>query len=127
MKKQIQQTGIMAVVFAAFLVSSPAISAAAEPDDYESDNSYDTANIIILNSDTPQPRNFHEAGDQDWVKFFGLAEERYRIRATNTGETDIAIWLYGTDGHTLLEKEDYGAGGEEEILDTDLEHWRRSR
>ena len=119
MKKQIQQTGLMAIIFAAFLASSPAISAAAEPDDYESDNSYDTANIIILNSDTPQPHNFHEAGDQDWVKFFGLAGKAYHITASNTGNADIIIRLCGTDGRTVLKKKDGGLEGEDESLSSD--------
>jgi|GEM_PF-155861 len=87
-----------------------------DPDIYEEDDTYSQANVIVLNDDAPQSHNFHDVGDEDWVKFYGLSAETYKIKASSLGITcDVVIELYDSDGTTLLEgpKNDAGAGGDE--------------
>jgi len=92
-------------------------------DMYEEDDTFIEANVIDLNGD-PQAHNFHDAGDKDWVKFYGIAEEIYEIEVTNPGEhCDAVIELYDTDGTTLLKGPwDYYREGEDEFMD-----WRCTR
>jgi hypothetical protein len=75
------------------------------PDDiYEDDDSFDTARVIVLNDD-PEGHNFHDAGDQDWVKFYAIAGEGYTIEATNLEENcDVVIMLYDENGDPISEE-----------------------
>jgi hypothetical protein len=71
-------------------------------DSYEEDDSYDQANIIVVNGEDPQQHNFYD-GDADWVKFYGVDDVSYEFKATNVGSNnDVAIELYGSDGITLI-------------------------
>ena len=56
---------------------------AVAPDDFEDDDTYSQASVIELDFDTTQRHNFHDAGDQDWAKFYGMAGERYMIETVN--------------------------------------------
>ncbi len=105
------------IFFVAFLLFSP-LTARADPDIYENDDTFEQAGVIVLNDETVQHHNFHDAGDEDWVKFYGLAQESYRIDAKNPGTNfDVVIRLYDTDGMTFLTKGDHGFDGENEYLD----------
>jgi hypothetical protein len=87
-----------------------------DPDSYEDDDTFGQANFIILNDGNPQPHSFHDAGDADWVKFFGIDGQTYKIKASNLSiVTDAVIELYGSDGATLIAgpKNDAGPGAEE--------------
>jgi len=97
-------------VLTAILV--PVFVQAVEPDSYEEDDSAAQAKVITLNDAEPQKRSFHEAGDEDWVKFYGLGGEKYSVQADNVGaDCDVVIKLYDTDGVTFLEKGDDGGKG----------------
>ena len=75
-----------------FSGSSPAI-----PDQYEIDDTYDQANVIVLNNPAPQIHTFHQTGDADWVKFYGINGFTYRIKAANpTIITDPEIAIYSS-------------------------------
>jgi len=88
------------------------------PDTYEEDDTVNQSNVIVINNETPQQHNFHDAGDQDWVKFYGLSGEAYTIKASNLGSNcDTVIELYDSDGTTLLASMDDGFTGEDELLD----------
>lgn len=81
----------------------PAAVYAVEPDPYETDNTFAQAKVIILKDEYPQKHNFHESGDQDWVKFYGLGGKKYEIEASNVGaDCDVVIELYDTDGESRL-------------------------
>jgi len=97
-------------VLTAMLV--PAFAQAVEPDTYEEDNSPAKAKVIILNNTELQRHNFHETGDEDWIKFYGLEGESYSIQADNVGaDCDVVISLYDSDRVTFLQKgDDAGAG-----------------
>jgi hypothetical protein len=88
------------------------------PDSYEEDDTASQANIIVLNNVEAQRHTFHDAGDQDWVTFYGLSGETYTIQASNLGTNcDAVIELYDSDGTRLLPPKDDGWLGEDEVLD----------
>jgi hypothetical protein len=74
------------------------------PDIYEEDDAFSQASVIVLDDEIPQEHNFHDAGDEDWVKFYGLSGGKgYTIKASNLEENaDAVIELYDTDGITQL-------------------------
>jgi hypothetical protein len=93
-----------------------------DPDSYEEDDTFDQANVIVLNDYTPQSHNFHEAedsygaGDVDWVKFYGLSGKIYKVKAYNLGVAcDVVIELYQSSDTMLLAGpiDDAGAGTDE--------------
>jgi hypothetical protein len=57
-----------------------------------------------------QRHNFDSLGDRDWVKFTAQGGLTYTIRTSNLGSTaDTYLYLYDTDGSTLLaSNDDYG-------------------
>jgi len=61
------------------------------PDPFEGDNRPENAGIVFLNGKTPQNRNFHQYGDEDWVRFPGVAGEIYTIRIVGQGDSCRAI------------------------------------
>jgi hypothetical protein len=87
-------------------------------DIYEVDDTFDQANVIGLNGTLPQQHNFHDDGDQDWVKFYGIAGQVYEIKISDVGDdTDPAIELYAGDGTTLLEGPgSTGFEGDDELM-----------
>ncbi len=87
-----------------------------EPDSYEDDDIFSQANVIILNDYQPQSHNFHDVGDVDWVKLYGLSGEIYKTKASRLGITcDAVIEVFGSDGTTSIAgpKNDAGAGVDE--------------
>lgn len=75
-------------------------------DRYEEDDAMAQANVIILNAETLRWHNFDKAGDEDWVKFYGLAGEIYEIKAGSLGSAcDIIIECYDAEGQKLTETE----------------------
>lgn len=73
------------------------------PDIYEDDDMVGAAGIIIPDLNTAQRHNFHDTGDQDLVKFYGIAHETYEIKAGNL-EADCSpvIALLDTNGTATL-------------------------
>ncbi len=87
-----------------------------DPDSHEEDDTFSQANPIVVNDYTPQSHNFHDVGDVDWVKFYGLLSEIYKVKAYSLGVTcDVVVELYGSDATTLLAGpiNTAGAGGDE--------------
>ncbi|MCP4708644.1 MAG: carboxypeptidase regulatory-like domain-containing protein, partial [Planctomycetes bacterium] len=103
--------------------------AIAEQDIYEDDDASFRANVLQLNDQNPehlnipgyewrQFHNFHDEGDEDWVKFFCRSrEEVYNLSIKSPGpDCDAVIEIYGSDRKTLiLNVDDYGPGEEEQI------------
>lgn len=101
MKLRMVCTIIVALIF------FPAVTSAIKADDFESDNSYTEARIIVVDDISPQHHNFHTSGDSDWIRFYAPAEEKYRIIATNIGnDSNVKIILYDKDGKTKLGERD---------------------
>ena len=84
------------------------------PDPYESDNDYKNANWIYLTYFPDdftytfdyffeQNHNFHEDGDEDWVKFYAKKDQSYVIEVHDVSKNcDPVIEIYESDGKTLL-------------------------
>jgi hypothetical protein len=88
------------------------------PDLYEEDDNAGKARVIVISYQDAQRHNFHDQGDEDWVKFYGVAGESYEIKTENLGANcDTVISLYGGSGTTLVAapKDDFGYG-EGELL-----------
>ena len=88
-------------------------------DDYEEDDTYPQANVITLNDLDVQPHNFHDLGDVDWVKFYGLSGKKYIFKAGSVSVIcNVVIELFDSDGITRLKGPWNEVGnGEEEIME----------
>ncbi len=76
------------------------------PDSYEADDASGEANWITGDG-VPQTHTIHVEGDQDWVKFEAAAGVTYTLVTTNTGgHADTVLYLYDTDGSTLIASND---------------------
>jgi len=80
----------------------------AGADIYEQDDTFATANVIVVNHGMaqpdgsnyglPQPHTFHALNDEDRVKFYGIAGQVYNIDLTGTGRNCLpVIELYAGD------------------------------
>jgi Tol biopolymer transport system component len=80
----------------------------ASLDAYESDDSFDTASMMLV--DDLQIHNVSGPGDRDWIKFDVQADTTYVLRTFDLGPAaDTYLYLYDTDGATLLaSNDDYG-------------------
>lgn len=81
----------------------------ANADAYEGDDTFSAATTISLGQ--TQTHNFSTVSDADWVKFAAQAGKTYILRTFNLGASgDTYLYLYGTDGTTLLASNDDYAG-----------------
>jgi alpha-tubulin suppressor-like RCC1 family protein len=90
-----------------------------DPNDiYEDDDTFDTACVIVLNDTETQRHNFYDQGDQDFVKFYGIAGEIYEIETVNLdGSCDTVIMIYDENEDLIPEAPfDDGGYGDEELL-----------
>ena len=107
-------------LYAICLIFLPSIgmSQSIDPDDYEDDDGFSQASIIGLNSDLgPQRHSFHDAGDVDWVKFYGISGNTYTIEVNHAGSAcDAYIEVYDASG-SIIKEADLGIAGDDERLD----------
>jgi hypothetical protein len=94
------------------LVKQMTVTQLFNPDNYEVDDTYVTANSISVNANSPQQHNFHYEGpypngiaDEDWVKFYGLSGESYEIKASNLGGSNIVLEVYKQTADGTIEAE----------------------
>ncbi len=81
----------------------------ASADTYESDGEFSSASLI--NSGEIQIHNIGGPDDQDWVKFNAQANKLYILQTFNLGASaDTYLYLYDTDGTTLLASNDDHGG-----------------
>jgi len=106
-----------AIVVLAVISFSAFVSAEETgPDQYENDNYLKNGKVIVLNDKTPQKHNFYETNDEDWVKFFGLRDETYEVKAENVGKNcSVVIELYDKN-ENLLNYEDTGTEGDDALF-----------
>ncbi|RLB22987.1 MAG: hypothetical protein DRG71_06515 [Deltaproteobacteria bacterium] len=75
-------------------------------DEWEVDDTFAEANPIGTDG-VAQTHNFNTPGDQDWVMFEAVEGQHYIIQTENVGDyADTVLYLYGTDGSTLLDFND---------------------
>jgi len=89
------------------------------PDPYEniSDNNIEQAQKITINDTEGQRHNFHDQQDLDWVKFYAIAGNIYRIFTSNADvNCDPVLALYDVDGKTQIDESNDGVGNEQEVI-----------
>ncbi len=90
------------------------------PDTYEDDDTSSLASVVVIDFATTQQHNFHDAGDKDWGKFYGMAGEGYMIETINPeSNCDSVIELYGSNGTTQIVSRDIKGAGVGESLSWD--------
>jgi len=73
------------------------------PDAFEGDETYGSAHQL----DASQLHNFDRPNDEDWVTLVAQQGRTYKIQTSNLGPTaDTYLYLYGSDGTTLLASND---------------------
>jgi hypothetical protein len=102
---------------------SPASSAG--PDGFESDNTFQEAKDIWVDASVsfqpPHVHNFHQTGDEDWVKFYAegtiASPKPYTIKTSNLGANcDTIITLYDQNQQIIRgPNDDYWEGEDEEL------------
>jgi hypothetical protein len=71
-------------------------------DDYECDDTSGEARVIDINSDTAQSHNFHDSGDADFVKFYGLSGKDYTVKVLNAeSNCDAVLDLFDSEENLL--------------------------
>ncbi|MCP4168938.1 MAG: DNRLRE domain-containing protein [Chloroflexi bacterium] len=71
-------------------------------DPYEPDNIWQQANLILLNGEIQQ-HNYHQPGDNDYVKFGAVASDKLTLYTDNLASgVDTTLTLYDSDGITQL-------------------------
>jgi hypothetical protein len=102
---------------------SPASSAV--PDGFESDNTFQEAKDIWVDASVsfqpPHVHNFHQTGDEDWVRFYAegtiVNPKPYTIKTSNLGvNCDTIITLYDQNQQIIRgPSDDYWEGEDEEL------------
>lgn len=89
---------------------SPTPTSGPCEDAYEPDGVPATANLIYIGQ--TQRHSICPAGDADWVRFYGRAGKEYTINTSNLGiGLDTYMWLFDSDGETILAYNDDGGNG----------------
>jgi hypothetical protein len=94
-----------------FLIERSPVNDLAEPD-----NSYTQAKIIVLNSPDPQYHTFSFENDQDWVKFYAIANVFYTIDVFNAqSNCDAVLSLFSEDFEQIAHEDSSSSGRDESI------------
>lgn len=77
------------------------------PDAWENDGSPETASVFYLFSTSFQSHNFHDPGDEDWVRFYSSVEfGAVEIKTYDPEENaETVISLFDSDQATLLKEQ----------------------
>jgi len=103
------------ILFYVIFFFLPAFTFAQTPDIFEEDDTFEQAKYIVIDA-SPQTHNFHDSGDEDWIKFYGISGLNYYIRADNPGaDCNVVIELYDSDRNKIKE-ENFGNDGESEEI-----------
>lgn len=96
------------IVCMAFLLTAagPAL-ASGVPDSYEDDDSADRASVYYLFSTSSQSHHFHDAGDEDWIRFTTSDDfDAVEIKTYDPGEScETVITLFDSDSTTQLKEQ----------------------
>ncbi|MCB8968983.1 MAG: hypothetical protein H6660_19060, partial [Ardenticatenaceae bacterium] len=84
--------------------TATAISCVAPADDYEADNSVETAVLFDHSNRSSGSHTFHTVSDTDWMQFHAVADRAYIFNANQVGsDTPITLSLYDSDGVTRID------------------------
>lgn len=85
------------------------------PDSFESDDTHQSASVINISDPEAQSHNFHDRGDQDWVKFYAVVGKTYLITVDYPEpRCDAVLMVYDRDGASQLSAVDHSGYGEGE-------------
>jgi hypothetical protein len=102
-------TGVIAEPDDADNISPGTDVCVASSDTYENDDAAVTAQPIVPGED--QTRNFHSLADEDWLRLTAFGGVTYTIQTSELGAgADTYLYLYDTDGNTLLSANDDSGG-----------------
>ena len=74
--------------------ATPTATSGPPGDIFENDNTCAVAKSIVVDG-SPQAHTFHIPGDQDWIKFYALANTTYIIQTSNPGaDSDPVLLLF---------------------------------
>ena len=65
-----------------------------------------TASTPVTVDATPTTGNLETVGDSDWFSFVAVADHIYRLEVTEVGLFDSYVYLYDTDGSTIIQSGD---------------------
>ena len=78
----------------------------AAPDSYEADDDGPSTSNVLM-AGVVQPHNFDALSDEDWMQLQGAQGAYYLISTSELGPSaDTCLYLYDTDGATLLASND---------------------
>ncbi len=80
------------------------------PDIFEDDDALDRAGGIVINDDRPQRHNFHDAGDEDWISFYGVAGKNYTFKMSGIGPLCEPVIELREAAGTILDSRNVPAG-----------------
>jgi len=106
----VDSTGVVSETDESNNISAGTEVCLASADAYEGDDNYDVATLITTDG-MSQTHNIHRPSDQDWLEFQAEEGITYTIQTSNLGlGADTYLYLYDTDGTTLLAANDDHAG-----------------
>ena len=78
------------------------------PDVFEEDDTIDQSTVIVINSRYAQRHTFHDAGDEDWTKFYAVTGKPYKFSVSNMeNSAKPVLALYGADKQKIYSREIY--------------------
>ena len=90
-------------------------SKAVASDDYESNDTQETATLLIVGGEDLQTHTLNPEGDVDWFRFYAREDEIYDIFTTAIGDNiDLVIEIYDEDGNLVGDPLDNFFQGEPE-------------
>lgn len=100
-------TGLLICLLATFLFFPVSVCASDLADQYENDDSPESASIYYLFSTTYQSHNLHSQGDEDWIQFY--TDETFGAIEIKTYEPEenceTIITLFDSDKTTQLKEQ----------------------
>lgn len=90
-------------------------SKAVASDDYESNDTQETATLLIVGGEDLQTHTLNPDGDVDWFRFYAREDEIYDIFTTAIGDDiDLVIEIYNSEGELVGDPLDDFLQGEAE-------------
>ncbi|MBN2442670.1 MAG: hypothetical protein JXJ04_15045 [Spirochaetales bacterium] len=110
--------GTLLLVFLFMTACPPGPDPEPEGDSYEPDNSYSAANT--LSTGVPQDHTLLPSNDYDYMKFTGISGYLYTVATFSEVDlTDTILYLYDTNGTTLLAYNDDNSDKDMQPIRTD--------
>lgn len=95
--------------------ATPTNASCADLDVYEPNDAYTEAGPITVDG-MPQHHYFCTVDDNDWASFTTTANYTYEIRTLNLTNCDTMLYLYNTNGTSLITSDDNSGGGNASLI-----------